>query len=414
MESANSTDDQKGTKMLFTAAAVVVVVAGLKLSASIMVPFFLALFLAVLSFPVLFWLKKKGVPTWLSILGAVLANLAVVMAIVLLAIQSVSDFQEHAPKYIKKFELLVSAVQQRLQDGTLPGAEYITVDLINPAALLNIAQDTLGQVVSVFSNGFLVVLIMIFVLGEATTIPEKFRFIMGQKGNASDPGRFQKITHEIVQYLGIKTLVSLGTGLLIGLGTHFIGLDFPVLWGLVAFALNYVPTIGSVIAAVPAVLLAIIQPGDDMLLATGAGTGLLIDWGRVIAVAVLYVAANITFGNFVEPMLMGRRLGLSTVVITLSLVFWGWMWGPIGMLLSVPLTMVVKIMLENTNDLRWVAVLLSQWPIDMKYLESKDEQLADQVEEASQSAEAKEERITESTGSPEDSKAETKGESDQI
>lgn len=369
--------------MLFTAAALVVVVAGLKLSASIMVPFFLALFLAVLSFPVLFWLKGKGVPTWLSILGAVLVNLAVVTAIVLLAIQSVSDFREHAPKYVKKFELLVNSVQRQLQEGTLPGAEYITVDLINPAALLTIAQDTLGQVMSVLSSGFLVVLIMIFVLGEATTIPEKFRFIMGQKGNDSDPGRFQKITREIVQYLGIKTLVSLGTGVVIGLGTYFIGLDFPVLWGLVAFALNYVPTIGSVIASVPALMLAVIQPGSDMLLTTATDAGLLIDWGRVISVACLYVAANVIFGNFVEPMLMGRRLGLSTVVIVLSLIFWGWVWGPIGMLLSVPLTMVVKIMLENTADLRWVAVLLSQWPMDIEHLESQDEKRADQAKETS-------------------------------
>lgn len=167
------------------------------------------------------------------------------------------------------------------------------------------------------------------------------------------------------------------------MGTWRIGLDFPVLWGLVAFALNYVPTIGSVIASVPALILAVIQPGDEVLISTATDTGLLIDWGRVIAVACLYVAANVIFGNFVEPMLMGRKLGLSTVVITLSLIFWGWVWGPIGMLLSVPLTMVVKIMLENTTDLRWVAVLLSQWPMDMDYLESQDEALADQVQEAS-------------------------------
>ncbi len=382
---SNSADDQQGAKMLFTAASLVIVVAGLKLSATIMVPFFLALFLAILSFPVLFWLKGKGVPTWLAMLGAVLVNLGVVTFIVLLAVQSVSDFQDQAPKYEQKFETLVKTVQQQLQDGTIPGAEYFTVDMINPGALLNLAHDTLGQIMSVLSSGFLVFLIMVFVLGEATSLPEKLRFIMVQKGgdnNDTDPGRFQKITREVVQYLGIKTLVSLGTGFVIGLGTFLIGLDFPILWGLVAFALNYVPTIGSIIASVPAIILAIIQPGDDVLLATGVEAGLMIDWGRVLGVACLYVAANVIFGNFVEPMLMGRRLGLSTLVITLSLVFWGWVWGPIGMLLSVPLTMVVKILLENTPDLRWVAVLLSQWPMDMKYLEAEDEELAEQVQKA--------------------------------
>ncbi len=121
-----------------------------------------------------------------------------------------------------------------------------------------------------------------------------------------------------------------------------IGVDFPLLWGMLAFLLNYVPTLGSIIAAVPPVLLAIVQLGP----------------GHALATALVFVGVNVVLGNFVEPHFMGRRLGLSTLVVFLSLVFWGWVWGPVGMLLSVPLTMIVKIMLENTEDLRWVAVLL--------------------------------------------------------
>ncbi len=123
---------------------------------------------------------------------------------------------------------------------------------------------------------------------------------------------------------------------------HLLGLDFALVWGVVAFLLNYIPTIGSIIAAVPAVLLAAVQLG----------------FGRAVLIAAGYVVVNTVLGNLVEPALMGRRLGLSTLVVFLSLVFWGWVWGPVGMLLSVPLTMVVKILLENTDDLRWVAVLL--------------------------------------------------------
>ena len=147
-------------------------------------------------------------------------------------------------------------------------------------------------------------------------------------------------------YLAIKTLVSLATGVTAGVLVWALGLDFPLLWGLLAFIFNYIPNLGSVLAGVPPVLLAILQLGP----------------GRAVAVALGYLVINTVFGNFIEPTLMGRRLGLSTLVVFLSLVFWGWVWGPVGMLLAVPLTMVIKIALENTEDFHWVAVMLDANP----------------------------------------------------
>lgn len=373
-ELADKKEDQQGARIILLAASLMVTIGGLKLGAPVLVPFFLAMFLAIISFPLLFWLKSKMVPTAVAISLAVLANLAIATFIVLLAIQSVSNFQERAPRYVSKFENLVKEIQSGLQEGTIPGADYFSVELIDPGAVLGMAQDTLGQIMGVVSNGFLVVLIMIFVLGEATTFPKKLQFIMGRRGDSdADPGRFQKITREVVQYLAIKTLVSLGTGLIVGVGVAILGLDFPVLWGLMAFAFNYIPTIGSVLAAIPAIALAIVQPGSDAMMSSAIEPGLMIDWGRVVGVACIYVGTNVVFGNFLEPMLMGRRLGLSTLVVILSLIFWGWVWGPIGMLLSVPMTMIIKIMLENTPDLRWVAILLSQWPVPKELLAANGE-----------------------------------------
>ena len=125
-----------------------------------------------------------------------------------------------------------------------------------------------------------------------------------------------------------------------------LGLGFPLLWGLVAFIFNYIPNLGSILAAIPPVLLALVQFGP----------------ARAAVVAVGYLVINIGLANFLEPYLMGRRLGLSTLVVFLSLVFWGWVWGPVGMLLSVPLTVIVKIALENTKDFRWVAIMLGANP----------------------------------------------------
>ena len=156
-----------------------------------------------------------------------------------------------------------------------------------------------------------------------------------------------KIVREVQDYLGIKTVVSLTTGLFIGVLTWLLGLDFPILLGLIGFVMNYIPTVGSIVAAVPALLLSVVQFGSV---------------GNFTLVAVGYGAINTVFGNIIEPNLLGRRLGLSTLVVVLSLLFWAWVWGPVGALLAVPLTMIVKIMLENTEDLRWVAILLDKSP----------------------------------------------------
>ena len=194
------------------------------------------------------------------------------------------------------------------------------------------------------SNAFLVLLVVIFILFEAAGFRAKLRLAFGDRGANLD--RLSQMTLQVQNYLAIKTVVSVATGVLVGIWVWALGFDFPLLWGLVAFIFNYIPSLGSIFAAVPAVLLAIVQLGP----------------GRAAVVAIGYLAINIVFGTFVEPMMLGRRLGLSTLVIFLTLVFWGWVWGPMGMLLSVPLTMMLKIALENTKDFRWIAVMLDKNP----------------------------------------------------
>jgi predicted PurR-regulated permease PerM len=235
-----------------------------------------------------------------------------------------------------------------MQQSEIPGASavagYLTADMVNPGQVVTFAWENLTLVLAIASNAFLIFIVLIFILAEATVFPAKFRAILGrERGHSS---RLTKIVAEVQEYLGIKTFISLATGVILGAWCWVMDLDFPVLLGLVAFVLNYVPTIGSVIASAPALLLALILHGPAWALFVGLG----------------YLVVNLGFGNLIEPNLLGRRLGLSTLVVILSLIFWGWVWGPIGALLAVPLTMVVKIMLENTSDLRWVAILLDKAP----------------------------------------------------
>ena len=338
-----------GTRYLFIMAMTVIVVGGLRLAAPILLPFSLALFLAILTLPIVVTLQKRGVPTTLASFLAVLVDVALVSLLILLASQSIAEFQDRLPRYNVRLQDLWAAWIARLQASELPGAtplaEALTgADVLDPGQLMTFAGSTLTRVFAFASNAFLVFLILIFILGEATVFPAKFRAILGrQRGHSS---RLTKMVAEVQEYLGIKTFISLATGVLLGAWCWIMDLDFPVLLGLIAFLLNYVPTIGSILAGVPAVLLGLIQ----------------FSLGHALIVGLGFFVVNTIFGNFIEPNLMGRRLGLSTLVVILSLIFWGWVWGPVGALLAVPLTMVVKIMLENTSDLRWVAILLDKAP----------------------------------------------------
>ncbi len=331
-----------GARFLFVAACAVVVVAGLRMGAPILVPFALAVFLAVLTLPIMIGLTRMRVPARLAVLVAVLVDVAVFGLIVLLAVRSLGDVQTRFPVYVARFRSLWLDWMAALEARGLPIGGLASFEFIDARAIADLLGSTLQGVASILSATFVVLLILTFILSEATVFPEKFRAILGRQDDGAP--RLRKVVEEVQEYLGIKTLVSLATGILIGLWAYTLQLDFPVLLGIIGFALNYVPTIGSVLASIPAILLAIVQVSP----------------GYAVVVAAGYLAINVVFGNFIEPSLLGRRLGLSTLVVILSLLFWGWIWGPVGMLLAVPLTMVLKIMLENTDDLLWVAVLLDK------------------------------------------------------
>ena len=331
-----------GTRFLLGAACVVGVIAGLRAAAEVVLPFLVAVFLAVVSVPLIRWLERRLVPQPLAVLGTVLAAVGVIGLMGLVVGQSVNEFGEAAPRYQARLQELMDSAVILLDNVGVPAEEFRALDLL-PGDLFEMVGGALGAIASFASNSFLVVLTAIFIMMEVAGFGAKLRAAFGEEANF---GPFDQMTQQVQKYLVIKTAISGGTGLVVGLWVWALGLDFALLWGLVAFILNFIPNLGSIIAAVPAVMLALLQFGP----------------ARAGVIAVGYVGINVVFGNFIEPMLMGRRLGLSTLVVFVSLVFWGWVWGPIGMLFSVPLTMVVKIALENTKDFRWVAIMLDTNP----------------------------------------------------
>lgn len=348
-----------GARFLLNGACLVIVVAGLREASGLFLPFAIALFLSILSMPVLTKIRSKAlVPDFLAVLMTLSLIGAIFSGLILLGVRAVSDLQMYLPGYRDSISNLYTVWIEGLSIRFgFPIHEYLTGDIFDPGVAVDFFGRTAASIVGFLANIFLVLLITGFILAEATIFPPKFRAISiirrgmsggGEIGNES-PGRSRltKIAGEVQDYLAIKTLISLATGLLIGLTTWWLDLDFPVLLGLIGFAMNYIPTVGSILAAIPAILLSLVQFGT------------LTNFGLVV---LSYFLINVAFGNLVEPHLLGRRLGLSTLVVVLSLLVWAWIWGPVGALLAVPLTMVVKIMLENTEDLRWVAILLDKSP----------------------------------------------------
>jgi AI-2 transport protein TqsA len=327
-------------RVLLIVAAFVVVVAGMHAAQAIIVPFLLAAFISVVSSPPLFWLKERRVPTWIALLIVMFAILFFLFLIAGLVATSINDFSTKLPLYEARLEEQTDAVLNWLVRIHVDVDRLELDKVFNSAAVMNFVAMLLNQVVGMLTNGFLILLTVIFMLLEASSIPTKLNAIF-RKPEASLK-RIKYFTGTVNRYIAIKTVISLSTGILVAIFLTIMGVDYALLWGMLAFVFNYIPNIGSIMAAVPPVLLTIIQLG----------------LGRALGVAIGYVVIGTVLGNIVEPRLMGRGLGLSTLVVFLSLIFWGWILGPVGMLLSIPLTMMVKIALDSSEDTRWIAILL--------------------------------------------------------
>jgi AI-2 transport protein TqsA len=327
-------------RVLVGTAAVVVIISGMRAAQPVLVPLALAAFLAVISTPLLTLLRRFRVPTMLAIPLVLLLVVGMLLAIGAIATNSLLEIRVAIPRYVERFEILFRDAQTLLTTHRVLDQQAIDEIVISPTWIVNIATGLFRGFAGFMSMTVLIALITLFLLAEVAGLPRKLRAAPGQAN--ADLNRYGRIIAEIQRYLAIKTLTSLATGILVGTWAVIIGLDFPLFWGLSAFLLNYVPTIGSLVAAVPAVLLALLQ--------LGVGGALLAAGG--------YLFVNIMIGNLIEPAVMGRGLGLSPFVVLASLLFWGWVWGPVGMLLSLPLTMVIKILLENSVGLAWVAVLM--------------------------------------------------------
>ena len=328
------------SRFLLMLAAFIIVVAGMRAAESLLVPFLLSVFIAILVTPLLSWLRSRGLPN----VGAILLIIVLIMffggIIGVIFSSSVSSFREELPSYQERLLMFSDGLRQKLVAIGVEIEPSQWREIFNPSQALTMAGNTLASFGSLMTDSLLILLTVTFILAEEVNFIDKLKYANHQGDKALSA--MKNFTQSVNKYMAIKTLISLTTGLLVMGCLMVIGVDYAVLWGLLTFLLNFIPTLGSILAAIPPVLLAIIQLGI----------------GEALATALVYLSINIIVGSIVEPRLMGRGLNLSSLVVFLSLVFWGWVLGPVGMLLSVPLTITVKIALECFEETHWIGVML--------------------------------------------------------
>ena len=327
-------------RFILVAAAFVVLVAGMKAAEPLIVPFLLSVFIALIFSPLLHWLKSLKVPNALALILIVLFVMVLGTVVGAIVGASIRDFRGDLPEYQARLQGMSDVALNWLAGKGIVVDSELWAQTINPSVVMQMAGNTLASFGNVMTNALLILLTVIFILAEEVGFRDKLAQARG--GSPDSIVAVEQFTDSVNRYLGIKTSLSALTGLLVAVMLWAMGVDYPLMWGLLAFLLNFVPTIGSFIAAVPALLLALLQVSPFM----------------VSMIALGYVVINLLVGNVLEPRWMGKGLNLSPLVVFLSLVFWGWVLGPVGMLLSIPLTILVKIALERDSDTRWVGIML--------------------------------------------------------
>lgn len=333
-------------QIIVTAAAIVIILAGIKLSAEIVIPFLLSLFIAIICSPVIKAMTKRKVPLWLAITLLFFVFIILFFFLAGLINSSVKEFTESIPQYrVLLSERINTLIQIATRfDIAISISKDSILEQLDPSVIMTFVSRLLLGFSGVVTNIFVLLLVVVFMLFEAPTAKHKLAFVLAgsKKDITEEENHIDRILQSVISYLGVKTTVSLLTGLCIWILLELMGVQFAVLWATLSFLLNYIPNIGSILAGVPIVVQAFLLNGFPV------GFG----------VSIGVIAINMLIGNILEPRLMGKTLGLSTLVVFLSLLFWGWLLGTVGMLLSVPLTMALKIALESSHQTKRYAALL--------------------------------------------------------
>ncbi len=341
------TNHKSTNSLLASLAYLIVIITGLKAGSSLIVPLLMAFFWFLLFLPLVSKLRLWGVADFFSTIVVFGFTLIILLVVGSFLVNSGQDLVANLPLYQEKFDQLMPKVINFFENFGFSVDKNSIVNLLNPSKIINYTTLFLKEMGGVMTNGFLTLLVVMFLFLESSLLSKKIFYLTKTEESQK---KIQLFVDNVNIYFLTKTATSISTGVLVFLLLLFFELDYALLFGLLAFFLNYIPSIGSLIASLPALFIALVQltPLETSFIALG------------------YIIINNLIGNFIEPKILGRGLGLSTLIVFLSMVFWGWVLGPIGMFLSVPLTVVIKIACDNNPDWHWVSVLLSDFVEEKK------------------------------------------------
>ena len=320
-------------------ASVVIVLAGAKSASEIVVPFLLSFFIAIILSPAYDFFNKKGLPNALSLTIVISSFIVFLILVAKLIGSSVQEFSSNIDFYNQQLSDIFSKFTDFLTKIGIELHYEDIANIINTKQIMNFSTTLIKSIGSIFTDGFVILLTVVFMMLESKYFIYKLEY--ASSGNSAIK-HIEEIFNRIKEYMVLKALISLLTGFIVWVALTIIGTDYAFLWAVLAFILNFIPNIGSIIAAVPAVLLTLVQLGTI----------------SALVVSGIYVAINVIIGSVIEPKVMGKGLGLSTLVVFLSLLFWGWLFGMVGMLLSIPLTIMAKIIFNANENTRCIAVFL--------------------------------------------------------
>jgi predicted PurR-regulated permease PerM len=327
-------------RAVIVAAAIAVTALALQSAASIVAPVLLAAFIVVILTPPLRWLRRKRVPQWISLPLIVILLLEAGSVLGLVFTGQLEGFRDSLPGYRERLTLLRDQFGVWLEEVGVEMAREAVKDIIDPSVAADLVRAAIANMRSTFGTGLLVLLSAVFMLLEAPGLQAKLRkaFHLNEEAEL----RLQRLFNAINHYMVIKSLASLATALCLWGWLWMLAIDYAALWAILAFLLNFIPFIGGLLMAVPPLLMALVQA----------------DLQVTVMVALGYLVVNTVIGSILEPRIMGRGLGISTLAVFLSLLFWGWVLGTVGVFLAVPLTMVLLIALDASPQTRPLAILL--------------------------------------------------------
>ena len=314
---------------------------------SIFKPLLIAVFLSFIFEPMVGILTKIKIPKFLAFIISLIFIFAIIDLLGMVIYASIASFTEEFPKYQDKFNAFYQNILGILKIPHEEVANYVEqikwTELWQKASITSVLGSTVGTFINFLTNLFLILLFTVYIVLGRGHFVSKIKKAFDKDRSEKVHSIFMNIHTGMQKYLVAKTLISLGTGIVATIILLIFGVEFAFVWGLLTFVLNFIPNVGSIIATIPPVLVAFFQHGSLF---------------PALWVTLLLLANQMTIGNLVEPRVMGKSLNLSPLVVIVSLIFWGFIWGPVGMVLAVPISATIQIVCTNIDSLKPIGVFM--------------------------------------------------------